>query len=639
MSSILSLFSLAAPLFVSPAQQDMNAADVFDRIRVLPFLAEELADTEAGLRFVGMGNADSAVSEAEVELFAAEGPGILGRLMLVNPSGTLRFYVDGGEQPSYEIGAREFFARSGPFEAPLVMIDQARGICRAPIPFQSSLRVTTTQVSPRFEAGIHRLQDGTKLPSFSTELINANRQQVTRLAREIAGSVDVARYRDVMATGVCDRAFPFRYPIVGNGVVHAFTIQFISADRIQPEELADYLRSMRIEIVDSVKVAEEAGGESSERVLASVPFGDFFGSAPGAASWRSDLLAVDERAQTFTCRIPIPYRDGFELRLLRLKPMEKQIRLKLNLSLEQLLEPPALSFRAGYFQKRDLDASKSGAIELGELKGPGRLTGLVMTGRYDGAEPWDRGQVQLQVDGQTLASSSLPSTEFFDRTTRKDGPLSFGYTSRNRFWVHDPVVFKESVKLAFQPAVQEQAKLSLEGVAYWYASADEELGFAVPEDGDAIAPQPAPVMDLELQADRVEAESLSVSSLIGSGELKAVEAGAFDGSSGGALHWQGGQDGEFARLVLDLSGADAWQVKGRFWCYPGGPTLQLSVGGQTIGGGPISLHAEEAGWKLLDLGKLSLKPRAYTMLLGLAEGAAEGPGVVFDYLEMKVDNE
>ena len=628
MSLLLPTLLLSA-LLAQQEEATLNLSDVVDRLEARAFLAEPPGDGEETLRFSGMGTAGPELSETEVELFAAEGPGILGRLMLIRPVGVLRFYFDGAETPAIELGAREFFSLKGPFQAPLVALDGARGICRAPIPFGKSLRVTSTQASPRFEAGVQLLPSDLTVDSASSTRFAELKPNIERIARSVAAGTEPERWRAAFATGVCDRSFPFEYDINGNGVMQWFSLRFISSDQISPEEMAEYMRSMRIEFLEGTRV------DGLEQRLASVPFGDFFGTAPDIASWRSDVLSIDDQLPSFTAQFPMPYKNGFGIRVLSTRKMPKQIRMKLTIGFEQILEPPAWRFRSGFFQKRGISAEQLGPIDLGKIEGPGRLVGLSLTGLYDGREAWDSGSVHLAVDGEALASNQLAMDEFFDRTTRRDGPVSFGYTSRNRFWVHDPVSFDESIDLSVTLGTTEKAKLSLEGVAYWYAPGPSASPFAVPEDGELMRPEPIPVANFELEAGAVEAEEMRLDRHLGAGEFGTVSADEFANVQLAAWSWSGAEKGNFVKLGVPVLGSDQWSIAGRFWAYPGGPTLQLSMSGKPLGGDGISLDSEVTGWKLIELGVADLKPREHILLLGIKEAAQDGPGVVFDYLLMR----
>ena len=629
MSLLLSSFLLSAAL-VPQGEPDLDLPAVLDRMQHLRFLAEEPAEGETTLRFAAAGTADPTLSETEVELFAAEGPGILGRLMIARPTGELRFYFDGVSEPSIAMPARQFFSLQGPFQAPLVSLSGRSGILRAPIPFAKSLRVTTTQASPRFEAGVHVMGADTQLVSASAQRFDEVAPTIERIAREIAGSVESERWRTSFGTGVCDPSFPFKYDINGNGVVQWFSIRFISQDRITPEEMAEYLRSMRIEIVDR---SREGG---SENVTASVPFGDFFGTAPDITTWRSDVLSIDSATQTFTCRFPIPYTGGFGLRMKSMRKMEKQVRIKLTIGFEQLAEPPAWRFHAGFFQKRGLQVGQQSEIPLGKLAGPGRLVGLSLSGLYSGQQAWDEGELQILADGVALDSGKLLATELFDRTTRRDGPASFGYTSRNRFWVHDPVQFQEELSVALELGASEDAELGLEGVAYWYAPANQPSPFPAPEDAEALRPAPLPEFEGELEANTIEAEEMRMDRKFGEGEIAVLTAEQMEGAQLGAWQWKGMNKGDFVKLGAEIIGSAEWTVAGRFWCYPGGPTVQMSISGIPLGQGTYSLDAEEPGWKLFEFGPMILRPREHIMLLGIGEtGSDDGVGVVFDYLLLR----
>ena len=76
-------------------------------------------------------------------LFDEQGPGVVTRVWSANPSGTLRVFIDGAEQPAIEADMRALLrGEVAPFEAPLAF-EAGRGFnLYFPIAFQRSCRIT-----------------------------------------------------------------------------------------------------------------------------------------------------------------------------------------------------------------------------------------------------------------------------------------------------------------------------------------------------------------------------------------------------------------------------------------------------------------------------------------------------------------
>lgn len=618
--------TLLTPLLLSPQEESGPVlADVLDRIENKVFLADANLDT---LHFAAAGSADDTLAEGEVELLSVDGPGVLGRLMMVRPAGNLRFYFDGADEAAIDMPARQFFSATGPFEAPLTILSRQRGICRAPIPFSTSLRVTTTQASPRFEAGVQRLPAGTEWPSADLVSLNANAKLIERVARDVASDATTDRWRTTFMTGQCDKQFDFEYEVVGNGIVHWFRIEFIDANPIEAEEIAEYLRSMRFQVIQGFTV------EGKERVLVDVPFGDFFGTAPDQVGWRSDAFAIDPSRRSYTCRLPMPYVDGIRFKLDNVREMPRPVRLKMTIGFEQILEVPEYRLRAGYFRHQDRSPAEHPEVRLAELTGPGRLVGLSLSGRSLGKDSWDEGAVQVMADGQALSSGALLLDEWFDRITRRDGPGAYGYSSRNRYFTHDPIGFDDRLSVDLSVSSREASELDLEGVVYWYGADDAPMPQAFPEDGATLVPAAVPTYPFDLVAGTIEAENLLLDRVFGEGKMEPIGAEVFAGTQLGALQWTGYAKNDFGKLVVPVRGGTNWTLGARFWCYPGGPKLKLSISGRPIGG-TLDLNAEQAGWRDFPLGDQVLQAREHTLLVGVIDaGSGEGPGVVFDYLSL-----
>lgn len=624
---MLSLSSLLLAACVAPAQESasFDLRPAVDRTNDLSWLAADLAVGEESLVFSGAGTAGPE-GDSETVLLEVDGAGVLGRLHVVNPVGQLRFYFNGSDTPGYEIAARELFSSSGPFRAPLVRLDSKRGMIKFPLPFANGLKLTTTQVSPRYEAGVHMLgaSAGDDWRDFSEQALAESSRTVDRYAADIVSMKLPDKGRQILTTGAVTRKFDYAHKLQGHGVVHWVKVSFISVDPYLDGEFEDLMRNVLLEV-------REAPGSENPRLLVQVPLGDFLGTSPGLAPWASHLVSVDKAAQSFMLRLPIPYRDDFELRMSTDVKLPKDLRLRAEYGFEAMVEPPSMRLRSSFFSMRDVASQPERQLSIAQLEGPGRLVGAVLTTLNPSKEDWDSGSLHLTVDGQPLVSGEmLTMPEQFDRTTRRDGPYAFGYTSRNRYWLYDPIVFRESLELAVDVKHPEAVPMNFEGVLYWYAAADAPMPFDPILEADKRRAALVPERDFEITSGLVEAERMRVESPPTVGQLAEAE---FEGASEMALQWKGAARGKLVKLALPVEVSGEWQLKGRFWAYPGGPTLQMSLSGRSLGG-KLSLDAEQAGWKEIDLGVQTLVAREHTLLLGVLDPGSDEVGVVLDALQL-----
>ena len=642
MISILSTLVLALGA-VPVAQADMQGPEggyalkgelnyvqiLEDSLRMREYL--EAPHPSESVRLYSSSN-EGAMKKAGMEyvMFEAMGPGMIAKMHLGRSTGTLRFYVDGAEQPSWEVNVDTLFSVQGPFPRPLVRSQGDQNVCIVPMPFQKSMRVTTTDAKLAYDIAVRSFASGVSVPSWGVKLVSEAEGLFHRTARMLGTNADPTGIRSTFMTGGVSRAFPFRYDVHGNGVVQWLTISFIGTDGPTEEELSEYLRHMRLEIF------ENADSKENMRTFVDVPFGDFFGTAPGTSSFNGwGLSQVSQAQPVFTVRYPMPYVGGLGIRITALRKMPKTVRLRCDIGFQQLLEPPKQRFHASYFQMDQVSTKQPTSVTLADLTGPGRLVGTTLTVLNPVKESWGNGSVRVTVDGEDKPSwQSSNVYRFFDRRTRQDGPFEFGYNSFVRPFVNDAIPYQKSLKLELDLEHEAQADVSLSGVAYWYAPIDQPIE-PLAYSAEQLIPKPLPEMVDSHVVGALEAENFRVNLVKGEGEVKVIEEKVPDNTSGGMLAWVGAEKGKYIKLNFDVASSGTWQTQAQLYSYPGGPKVQLYFNGKKAGAA-LDLNTETAGWRTFDLGVHVLANREHLLTLAVdtEPGAGEFPPICMDFLRL-----
>jgi hypothetical protein len=610
-------------------QGDVNYVQLLDKtLRMRNYLGAPDAKEKVRLFTSNDAQAMRQVGQ-EFVMLEAFGPGMIANMHLNHSSGMLRFYVDGAEQPSWQVDASVLFSVDSPLPKPLVRTSNGVNICSVPMPFQKSIRVTTTDRKLAYEVAVRTMPAGVTVPSWGQQLLDDSEGILHRTARSLGTNADLSGVRSVFMTGGVDRAFSFKYKLHGNGIIQWLTFSFIGKDGPTEEELPEYLRHMRFELY------EDADTNKEGKILVDVPFGDFFGTAPGTSTFRSwGLSQVSQAMPTFTVRYPMPYVGGFGIRITATRKMPKPVRLRCDVGFQQVIEPPTQRFRSKYFQMEGVATDKAPVVTLAELEGPGRLMATTLTVLNPVKESWGNGSIRISVDGETEPSwKSTNVYRFFDRMTRQDGPFEFGYNSLNRPFLNDAIPFQKDLKFDLELKHASKAKVDLSGVVCWYSPAEQDsppLAYT-PEQ---LIPKPLPTMVDKQVVGALEAENFRVKLVKGEGEVKAMDEGP-EGVSGGMLGWTGAQKGEYIKLNFDVASTGKWQTEAQLYTYPGGPKVQIYFNGKKAGPA-LDLNAEEAGWKAFDLGVHMLANRAHLLTLSVDSEPAAGefPPICMDFLRL-----
>ncbi len=547
----------------------------------------------------------------------ASGPGFISRLRLDSARGQLRFYVDGSDQASLDLPAMEFFDGTlAP--VPFGRLSGGGGVFSLPIPFTRSIRVTTTDGDARYAVSVQMTNLAEGVPALTREVLERHRDPLLLTARQLMASSDPLVQRKTKWMGAVDFKNEFPVSLRGNGAVHWFRFSFIGVDApLDQAELPEYLRAIRIQTMDHT----ESAGEQ-ERILIDVPFGDFFAASVAQTPVRSATLGFNPVGQSFYCRLPMPYEEGFTLKLVNDRELPKTVRVRLDVGFEQLLQPPPLRLRAAYFQHRNVPTRPAHDQTLFQASGAGRLIGLGMTVLNEGRRTWANGDEKIWVDGESTPSwFGTGLTDYFDRTIWHEGPEHFGYTALLRSHLSDPVAFRSGLRFDVGVVHPDDCQVHFEGVALWYGDPDFPLPVTMPS-GEERVLQPIPEASFEYVPGALDLATVQLKKFGGEGDFRGLVdlPPAWSGSADQVLLIENAAPGSYASMKFPFLRSGAFHVKARM-LGGGGGQVRFRINGRRMAR-TIELPQGDAQLVDAEIGIIQFSSSSsHSLILEVVEGA------------------
>lgn len=551
---------------------------------------------------------DGSVQKEHV-LADVSGPGVVTRIWSANPDGDLLFYVDGAAEPALRVPFQDLCRGDrSPFLEPLCGV-QARGWnCYVPLPFQKHLKLAATTGGFYYHVNVRLLPPGSKVPSVSEQLLVDNLGPI----REACDILREGRTRPVPEgnSRYWANVKPGKtidHPLRGEGTVRELWVAISPVWKVK--DLTAALRAMRIQIlVDDVATP-----------IVDCPMGDFFGGGPGLLSCGTYAVGMEPNGKLF-CRLPIPFRAGFHLKLVN--EGSEAVNLSTDLIFDKKASGP-LVLHAAWKQERDLPTRPFRDYRVLEAAGPGRFVGCSLQVRNPSRAWWGEGDEKFFVDGEKFPSTfgtgtedyfgyAWGSSEVFNHPLhaqpRCDGPGSYGYTSVNRFQHADHVPFQKS--FVFDLEVwhwDTTVKVDYTTVAYWYAPPEAGHGLPpLPPVEERLAP-PMPPLEVFRVASALEGEALRVLAVT-RGETAQQDMDGFGKEWSGErqLWWTGGQPGDTLVLEVPVEKDGHYRLRAQLTKADDYGIVTLMLNGKPLGP-PVDLYAEKvSATGALDLGEHNL---------------------------------
>ena len=426
------------------------------------------------------GDSDGIIRMEGTNAVLAEmkGPGCIVQFWSAAPKpGHVKIYLDGATTPTVDLPFQDYFdGKHAPFTRPALVNIVSKGCNNyTPIPYQKSCKIIA---APGWGAYYHfdyvTFPPGTTVPTFSRHLSAADAvalDQANRILshcgpREISGT-DMENDLDgtLRADGGVLRKI-LKGPAAIVGIRARLELPPSPADR-------DVLRQVTLQI--------RWDGESSPAVWA--PFGDFFGTAPGANPYRS-LPCGLTKSGLWYANWYMPFARSAEITVRNEGPQAR--RLKLEIVTAPLRDDPSkyLRFHAKWHRDAFLHRRPDRAIDWPMLKtvGAGRFVGVELHIWNPRGGWWGEGDEKYFVDGEKFPSTygtgsedyfgyawgdpALFQTAFHDQTYNSGN--NRGHISVNRCLIAEAVPFQKSFEGDIEKYFSNSRPTLYDCMVYWY---------------------------------------------------------------------------------------------------------------------------------------------------------------------------
>ncbi len=622
----------------SSGAHSMTYAEILERIVDLRWLASAPEAGERGFQFSSYDRRSHAGPDEPEEWFANNdagnflrsevtgdqtewvladcvGAGVITRIWSANPAGELHFHVDG------ELALSTTFEDlcSGdktPFLAPLCGTHSRGWNCYVPLPFQKHLKITATANSFYYQVNVWRLADGTSVPSFSPELLEAN-------------SAELEHVRTVLSNPAT------LYPPVAEAEAHFINGVTNSAGGLGRFEGPGILRRLALRELFTLGRREFRAlrlqiSTPEEGTLVDCPMGDFFGVAPDLIAHDGYPIGVTADG-TAWCHFPMPFSSSLRIDVI---DDEGEARPLIG---EAAIEPTDVSqfplrFRAAYHQSFDQETQPRSDYTVLEAAGRGRFVGCTLSIRNPNRTWWGEGDEHFFVDGEEFPSTFGTGTEDyfgyawccpdvfrhpFHNQPRCDGPGNYGYTSVNRFHLLDMVPFRQSFAFDLEVWHWKDCSVDLASVAWWYAAgAPQREGAPVPL-AQRLPRDIEPLVARKVDG-AIEAEDLTVLAISG-GKHEAQEMWDYgeDWSQMKHLWWHDAKVGDTLDLEWKVAEAGRYKILARFTQAIDYGICQLALDGTDLGPVFDLFHDGVIATEEIELGERKLEPSPHTLRVTL----------------------
>jgi len=409
-----------------------------------------------------------------VTLLVAEGPGVLTRIWSASPSGVLRIFIDGADEPAVEAELADLLSGGvEPFGAPFAFVAAFGHNLYFPIAYSKSCRVTLTgngEGVVYYHIAHRSYPEGTAIEPFGADALAS-----AECARAVAA--DYLSSPRALLAQPSDTHETFDLES-GAGETLAAVIEAPDGGAL--------LRELRLmpavtspDLLRATALVIEMDGEITVRA----PVLDFFAMGFDATEVTSVPVRADEHG-VLNSRWPMPF--------------ERQARIwledagdgELEAQLDVITAPDALSADSLYFYagwaapSLELSAPPHDKT-LAQAEGAGFYVGNTLNIVNPNQSWWGEGDERVYVDGEAFPShfgtgtedyygyawcaNELFSTPYIGQTA-STSHQSFGHASLYRFQILDAISFTTSLRFDLEVRHWGKAvEVSYDSMSVWYA--------------------------------------------------------------------------------------------------------------------------------------------------------------------------
>ncbi len=580
---------------------------------------------------------------SEYVLMDAEGPGAIVRIWSANPKGTLRFYLDGKNEPALTVPMTELLGGDLPgVPKPIAGVCSKGWNSYYPIPYSSHCKITCDENEFYYHVNYRTYEPGTKVVSFSQDQFTRLKANADRLAKDLANprrlgvfSTDPSFSRKQWGPS-CTVVLQPGQSFKPNRVSGSQTIRL--AARVQADDLEQAMRDVVLKI--------RFDGEQT----VACPIGDFFGAAPGLNKYESLPMGVTDTGIMWSHWL-MPFEKKSEIEL---QNMGKQtVRVNLHTS----RQPYKWTDRSMHFHAKwrsQLDVPSRPMIDWNYLTAEGK--GVFVGASFSIANPvkswWGEGDEKIFVDGESFPShfgtgtedyfgyawcSNIPFTHAYHNQPRCDGPGNYGHTCNNRWHIIDRIPFSRSFKFNMELwHWHTDCKVDMAVVAYWYARPGCSDKFTPIEPENLLVRKIPKYVPPKVDG-AIEGETMRIIGKPDHGQAGPQLVGAC--SSESHMWWHHSvQVGDRLELGFDVEQAGNYHILARFVKARDYGIVRLSINGVPVND-PIDLYNDGVVVSdEVDLGQFDLpagENRITVFMAGANEKAAKLYLFGLDYVRLE----
>jgi len=421
-----------------------------------------------------------------------KGPGAIVRTWTAAIGGTIRVFLDGAENATFDGPAREFLQEWHLRYAEAAGLDtdrlagtmRQRDACYFPMPFAKGCRIEWIGNLKKihfYEVQIRRYAADAEVVTFRAEDLKKFAPAIERTAGVLSDPKGAWEYRSDREASVFEATVATGETVEAASLEGPLAIERLTL-RVSAPDLDRALRQTILRVVFD----DHPWGQVQ------CPVGDFFGAAPGINPFDAALLAVEPDG-TMTCRYVMPFARSCKI-LLENRGEAPVAVTGSVLPLEYRWDAArSMHFRARWRVDHDLVASGgAGAQDLPFLiaRGTGVYVGTAVMLLNPNSVPssygnwWGEGDEKIFVDDDVRPSTfGTGSEDYFNYSwsspdiflypycgqPRNDGPANRGFVVNHRWHVLDAIPFRQRLAFYMELFSHERTPgVSYARIAYHY---------------------------------------------------------------------------------------------------------------------------------------------------------------------------
>ena len=422
-------------------------------------------------------------------LAQVDGPGAIVRTWTAAFKGEVSVYLDGNPKPLYQGDAEQFFRdkykyfteMSGLPEKASESFDQ-RNACYFPIAFAKKLRI-------EFKGNLkelHFYHIQTKLYPAGTNVRTFSLQDIVMYKNDITQSLSVLSSKgDTWKTESAGNNQTFNTQIQSGQETELFSLKGPKAIQL----LTLKVKAGNIQKALRQIILRGYFDDASSPQIES-PIGDFFGSAPGIASYSSLPMHVAEDG-TMTCRFLMPFKSSAKFVIENFSSEPAEVTSNISITDYEWKDDSSLYFFAKWRIDNNLVTKPVFDVPFLVARGKGLYVGTAIMLYNSSPIPsgigawWGEGDEKIWTDDDVFPSIfGTGSEDYFNYAwgtsdiftsaycaQTLSGPDGRGFVANNRFHIADPILFEKHIDFYMELYHHSKtAEFSYARIAYFYAA-------------------------------------------------------------------------------------------------------------------------------------------------------------------------